>query len=48
MIGVVACVMTALGMTFGRALGVRFGRTMELLGGFILIGIGVKILVQSF
>lgn len=47
-IGVVACVMTAIGMSFGRALGERFGRLMELLGGLILIAIGVKTLIQSF
>ncbi|MDX9859094.1 MAG: manganese efflux pump MntP family protein [candidate division Zixibacteria bacterium] len=46
-IGVVACLMTAVGMTFGRALGERFGRAMEFLGGCILIGIGLKALIQG-
>jgi len=45
-IGIVACLMTAIGMTFGRKLGSRFGKRMEFLGGLILIGIGVKILID--
>jgi putative Mn2+ efflux pump MntP len=45
-IGIVALIMTAVGMIFGRQLGVRFGRRMELVGGLILIGIGVKIVVD--
>jgi putative Mn2+ efflux pump MntP len=45
-IGIVAATMTAMGMVFGRQLGVRFGRRMELLGGLILIGIGIKIVVE--
>lgn len=45
-IGIVAATMTAVGMVFGRRLGVRFGRRMELLGGLILIGIGIKIVLE--
>ncbi|MHC4605574.1 MAG: manganese efflux pump MntP [Planctomycetota bacterium] len=45
-IGVVAAAMTILGMALGRRLGGRFGKGAELLGGAILIGIGVKILVE--
>ncbi len=45
-IGMVACVMTAIGMSFGRKLGSRFGHRMEFLGGLILIGIGVKIVIN--
>jgi len=45
-IGVVAAAMTVVGMAFGRMLGLRFGRCMEFIGGLILIGIGVKILVE--
>lgn len=44
-IGIVASMMTAIGMFFGRGLGVRFGRKMELLGGVILIAIGSRILI---
>jgi putative Mn2+ efflux pump MntP len=42
-IGIVAALLTSLGMLFGRQLGGRFGKRMELVGGLILIGIGLKI-----
>ena len=45
-IGVVAGVMSALGMHLGRRLGQVFGQRMELVGGLVLVGIGVKILVE--
>jgi len=45
-IGIVACALTAAGMHVGRRLGRAFGRKMEILGGIVLIGIGVKILVS--
>jgi len=45
-IGVVTCLLTASGMALGSRLGVRWGRGAEILGGLILIGVGVKILVQ--
>ncbi len=47
-IGIVALIMTAIGMIFGKALGNRFGKKMELFGGIILIGIGIKILLEHF
>jgi putative Mn2+ efflux pump MntP len=45
-IGLVAFAMTAVGMLFGRQLGVKFGRRMEFIGGLILVGIGVKIVIE--
>ena len=45
-IGVVAAAMTLAGMAFGRLLGMKFGRGMAFVGGLILIGIGVKILIE--
>jgi len=45
-IGIVAATMTAVGMVFGRQLGVRFGKRMELIGGLVLIGIGIKIVIE--
>ncbi len=45
-IGIVACALTAAGMHAGRRLGGAFGRRMEVLGGLVLIGIGVKILLS--
>jgi putative Mn2+ efflux pump MntP len=45
-IGLAAAGMTAFGMLFGKKLGQQFGHKMELVGGIILIGIGLKILVE--
>lgn len=45
LIGVVAASMTILGMLLGSRLGSRFGATMEVLGGVVLIGIGLKVLL---
>ena len=45
-IAVTAAAMTILGVAIGGRLGRRFGRQMELVGGLVLIGIGVKILVE--
>lgn len=45
-IGVVAFAMTAVGMVFGDRLGRIGGKRIEILGGLILIGIGLKILVE--
>jgi putative Mn2+ efflux pump MntP len=45
-IGIVAGVMTVIGMELGKRFGALLGRRMEIVGGLILIGIGVKILVE--
>lgn len=45
-IGVVASLMTICGMLFGRRIGRNGGRTLEIIGGVILIAIGLKILVE--
>ncbi len=45
-IGVVCFVLTAFGFAFGSRLGHLIGRRMELVGGLVLVGIGVKILVE--
>jgi putative Mn2+ efflux pump MntP len=45
-IGVTTAVLTALGMTLGRKLGALLGRSLEVFGGLVLIGLGVKILVE--
>ena len=42
-IGIVAAVMTALGLALGKRLGVQFGKRMELIGGLILISIGLRV-----
>lgn len=45
-IGIVAALMTAMGMAFGKRLSSRFGKRMELVGGLILIAIGIKIVAD--
>jgi putative Mn2+ efflux pump MntP len=45
-IGVVAFAFTAVGLHLGRRFGSLLGRRMEIVGGLILIGIGVKILLD--
>lgn len=45
-IGIVAALFTVLGMQFGRQIGRRGAGKVEVLGGVILIGIGVKILLE--
>jgi putative Mn2+ efflux pump MntP len=45
-IGLVAGVLTVAGMLLGRRVGDRWGPRVEIVGGLVLIGIGVKILVE--
>ena len=45
-IGVVAFVFTAAGLHLGCRFGALLGKRMEILGGIILIGIGIKILID--
>lgn len=47
-IGITASLFTIAGMVCGRQLSNRFGRTMEILGGVILLTIGLKILADHF
>lgn len=45
-IGLVAGILTMLGICFGSRLGGRFGKWAEVAGGLVLIGIGLKILIS--
>jgi len=45
-IGFVTYVAAMLGMLFGKKAGNLFGKKMEIVGGLILIGLGVKILIE--
>jgi putative Mn2+ efflux pump MntP len=45
-IGVVAASFTLAGLAIGRRLGELFGKRMEILGGLILIGIGLRVLLS--
>ena len=45
-IGVVALLLSVVGLVAGARRGERFGKRMEVLGGLLLVGIGVRILVS--
>jgi manganese efflux pump family protein len=45
LIGAVSAGMSLAGLLLGNQLGSRFGKSMELLGGVILIGIGLRVLI---
>ena len=45
-IGVVTAALTVCGMLLGGRVGQRFGRRIRILGGVILLGIGIKILIE--
>jgi putative Mn2+ efflux pump MntP len=45
-IGIVCFIITALGMLFGQKLSRLLGKKAVLLGGLVLIGIGIKIVVE--
>jgi putative Mn2+ efflux pump MntP len=45
-IGLVTAAMCAFGMHAGDRIGSRLGRSAEILGGVILVGLGVKILLE--
>ena len=45
LIGAVSAGLSLAGLLLGNRLGVRFGKSMEILGGIILIGIGLRVLV---
>ena len=45
LIGLVSLVLSIVGLTGGSRLGSRFGKNMEILGGLVLIGIGLRIVV---
>ncbi len=45
-IGSVTYLASMLGILFGKKTGSHFGKKMEIIGGIILIGIGIKIIIQ--
>lgn len=45
MIGAVSLIMTVVGLTGGNRLSRRFGKGIEVLGGLVLIGIGLRIVL---
>jgi putative Mn2+ efflux pump MntP len=45
LIGAVSAALSLVGLLLGNQLGMRFGKSMEVLGGIILIGIGLRVLI---
>ena len=45
LIGGVSAILSLMGLLLGNQLGMRFGKSMEVLGGIILIGIGLRVLI---
>lgn len=45
-IGLTTCIIAFLGAMLGGALAQRWGEVMEILGGVVLIGIGIRILIE--
>ena len=45
LIGGVTAVVSLMGLLLGKQLGLRFGKSMEVTGGIILIGIGLRVLI---
>jgi len=44
-IGIVAMLFSVVGLFIGNKLGKKFGKRMEVIGGLILIGIGLRVLI---
>jgi putative Mn2+ efflux pump MntP len=45
LIGFISAALSLAGLMLGKQLGLRFGKSMEIFGGFILIGIGLQVLI---
>ena len=45
LIGGVSAMLSLAGLLLGNQLGLRFGKSMEILGGIILIGIGLRVVI---
>jgi putative Mn2+ efflux pump MntP len=44
-IGIVTLVLSAMGLLAGHKLGEKFGKNMEIVGGVILLGIGIRVVL---
>jgi len=47
LIGIITCAMSVAAIVIGKRVGAAFGSRMEILGGIILIGLGLKILLPA-
>ena len=46
-IGVVTAVLSAVGMAIGRRFGAALGKRFDLVGGLVLVGLGIKMLIDG-
>jgi putative Mn2+ efflux pump MntP len=47
-IGVTTAVLSAIALLLGRRVGAMFGRRLDAIGGMVLVGLGVKFLVEAY
>ncbi len=45
-IGIVTLIISFIGLSLGKFLGMKSGRSAEIFGGLVLIGIGIKVLIE--
>ena len=48
MIGVVTGILSLIGLRIGRIVGRKLGKPVEIIGGLVLVGIGLRILLSHF
>jgi manganese efflux pump family protein len=47
-IGIVTAFLSITGIYLGKVIGSKLGKKMEVAGGLVIIGIGIKILISHF
>jgi putative Mn2+ efflux pump MntP len=47
-IGIVTALLSITGIYLGKVIGSKIGKKMEIVGGLVIIGIGIKILISHF
>ena len=45
-IGIITALLSIFGIYMGKKLGTKFGKKMEFIGGLIIVGMGIKILIE--
>jgi manganese efflux pump family protein len=47
-IGLVTALLSIIGIYLGKVIGSKIGKKMEIVGGLVIIGIGIKIIISHF
>jgi manganese efflux pump family protein len=47
-IGIITAILSITGIYVGKVIGSKIGKKMEIIGGLVIIGIGIKILIAHF